>query len=152
MGLYGVDLARATVTTTEAAGVVQATITTPRRLLHVKSVIGCNTAGTDETYQTLLAFLTTGAPTGGTGVTPAPLQGNPASLCDATEGAITVDPTQGTDIDRVNHHRRTTVILASDPGKEPISSAADNAGFGVFTPIAPTLTAGITSSMHVIEE
>ena len=151
MAVYSVDLKRATLTTSEAMGVLQCTVTLPRRLKLYKALFGCVTAGTDEQFETLFGFLTGGAPTGGMGVTPTVFQGDPASLCDATEGAITVDPTQGTDVARIPHHRRTTGVLQYDPGKEPIGTAADNAGFGVFTPVAPTVGAGLTCTIDFEE-
>jgi len=152
MGLYAATLYRATLTTSEAMGVIQATTTTPRRLVGHQAYGGCRTSGADETFETLLAFLTAGAPTGGTGVTPSELQESAVPLCDATEGAITVDPTQGDDIDTIPHHRRATFTWSADPGKEPISVDVDNAGFGWFTPVAPTVGAGLTVSMRFTEE
>lgn len=151
MALYAVDLKRATLTTSEAMGVIQATLTNPRRLVLLKALFGCVTAGTDEQFETLIGFLTAGAPTGGTAVTPSPLQGDPASFFDATEGAITVDPTQGNDIARIPHHRRTTGVDQYDPSKEPVSPATDNNGYGVFTPVAPTPGAGLTLNADIFE-
>ena len=152
MALYAVDLTRSSLTTTEAMGQIQATLTNPRRLAPQQAYFGCLTSGADETFATLLGFITAGAPTGGTAVVPAPTQGDPASFFDGTEGAITVDSTQGNDLARIPHHRRSTPTWSADPGKEPISPATDNNGFGIYTPTAPTVAAGLTWSFTSVNE
>lgn len=137
MGRYSAEFNRAAASATLAMGIAQATATTPRRLKIYDFMMGSEAAPADNTNLWTLDRITTGAPTGGTAVTPAALDpADPVSLFDAVEGTITVNPTIGARALSIPVNQRSTFRWVAAPGSEIVTPATDNNGIAIQTPVA----------------
>lgn len=152
MGKYSLEFNRAAAAATAAMGLVQATATTPRRLKLFDLIIGSEAAPADNVNLWTLDRVSGGSPTGGTSVTPQPLDpADAVALCDAVEGTITVNPTIGTRLLSVPLNQRATFRWVAAPGSELVSPATDNHGFAVQTPTAVGLIA-VTATLLIEEQ
>lgn len=138
MPRYGVDLKRSTASSTLALGVIQATVTLPRRLKLLEAKFGSDGAVADTSFLYTIDRVTgDGSIAGGTAVTPNPLDpADAAAVGDAQDTGISTNPTIGARLFSLPINQRNTAIWQAAPGSELVAPATNNNGFAVQTPTA----------------
>ena len=135
MAKYSAIMNRATTSTTNAAGAIYNPSSGMRRFRVWQLIIGSTASPADNDFLVRAAKSTT-APTGGTAVTPEPLDNADAAtpiLC--MDGTIT-NGTVGNAVLEIALNQRATVIWSAHPGCELVAPAVADDGFHFTTPTA----------------
>lgn len=111
---------------------------------------GSEAVSADNAILVGIRRVTTGSPSGGTAVTPQPLDSaDAAAVFDATQNPTT-DPTISANYLLVRAmNQKSTLQWQARPGGELISPATDNNGFAIMTPTTPLVA--MTANLHIEE-
>ncbi len=135
MSRFSCQLQHATPTAAVPIGLIQNQATTARIKVY-DVTIGSSSAPLAEHYLHTIERVS-GAPTGGTSVTPNPLDEDGSAVRANSVDTNTTAPASGTGVVllSVGLHQQNTFHWQARQGSELVCQATDNDGFGHFTPV-----------------